>query len=164
MHAVFFDGKTSASREIDFTIVDKTIIGKVKDGTEVFNWSLQSLKLLQIQSGNRPAIICNADSDTEARIYIKDSNVYQSLSKELNNFRSIKKDIIVGWKALMLMGIVVVCFVLIPFWIVPTFSGEILKITPLFITNNIGKYVMNSYLKKYKMIESGNNKVIYTIA
>ena len=64
----------------------------------------------------------------------------------------------------MLMGIVVVCFVLIPFWIVPTFSGEILKITPLFITNNIGKYVMNSYLKKYKMIESGNNKVIYTIA
>ncbi len=164
MRATFFDGKTSSSHEVNFTIADKSIIGRIKDGTEVFNWSLKSLKLLQIHSENKPAIICNTEHDTEARIYIEDSNVYQSLSKELNNFHSIKKDIIAGWKTLIFMGIVVLCFALIPFWVVPTFSGEILKIIPSFITDDIGKNIMNPYLRKYKIVASTNDQVIHKIA
>ncbi len=164
MQAVFFDGKTSASHEIDITIRDKNIIGKIRSGKEVLNWTISSLKLLQELSGSRPAILCSTKNDAEARIYINESSVYQALSKKLNDFRSIKKDVISGWKMLLFIGIVVICFLLVPFWIIPTFSEEILNITPSFVTNNLGKSVMGSYLKRYKVIASKDNQIIQKMA
>ena len=64
----------------------------------------------------------------------------------------------------MFIGILVICFMLVPFWVIPTFSEEILKVTPSFVIDNLGKNVMSSYLRKYKIVASTNNKVIHKIA